>query len=183
MESRVSHPASAQTRSGGWVVVERGKGWTPIRRKPPPFWVGGAIRNRPPSQASFRPVLRLSETVGKSSLRATMERRPLRAVLEGIRRVWPSRRGGRLDEACCLRAEGARTIAVTRWVGRARLRGSLHRSPQAASARNQHRGTAEGTPTLVQRGQGSDASDQRPCPPWSSPAPAASRASMCRRPV
>jgi len=49
-------------RSDGWVGVGRDKGWTPIPRKPPPFKVGGAIRNRPPSQASFRPVLRLSET-------------------------------------------------------------------------------------------------------------------------
>jgi hypothetical protein len=32
---------------------------------------------------------------------------PLRAILAGIRRVWPPRRGGRVDEACCFRAEAA----------------------------------------------------------------------------
>jgi hypothetical protein len=40
-------------------------------------------------------------------IRATVERRFLRAVFAGIRRVWPSRRGGRLSEACCFRAEPA----------------------------------------------------------------------------
>jgi hypothetical protein len=78
------------------------------RRHGPAGWSGSdAARDAPPSPGNLRPsrsgepsgidlppkprsgpVLRLSETVGKSSLRATLERRALRAVLAGIRRVW-----------------------------------------------------------------------------------------------